>query len=164
MSDKKPNQQYSSCVVCNGKHAIWSCLVESSKRKLQLREQSLLPSRSCVFPVCNQAIRFENAQNLESATSLIATALTMRSFTEPKEYTPQKAQQSHQLKEKFLRIPLVSKWKNLKILAPFPFFVLKVFFKSLNWNCPATHPALKLLFFWYCLHSLIDFRSTCWKT
>ena len=106
--------------------------VASSKRKLLLKEQSLVPSRICVFPVCNQTILFENAQNLESATSLIATALTMHSFTEPKEYTPQKTQQSHQLKEKPLRIPLIWKWKNLKILVPPPYSVLKVCFKLLN--------------------------------
>ena len=56
--------------------------VASTKRNLLLKEQSLLPSRNCFPPVCNRTILFEDAQNLESATSLIATALTMRSFTE----------------------------------------------------------------------------------
>ena len=81
--------------------------VASTKRKILIKEQSLLPSRSCFFPVCNQTKLFENAQNLESATILIATALTMRCFTELKEFTPEKTQQSHQLEEKPLRIPLV---------------------------------------------------------
>ena len=52
------------------------CHVASTNRNLLLKEQSLLPSRNCVPPVCNRTILFEDAQNLESATSLIATAIT----------------------------------------------------------------------------------------
>ena len=121
--------------------------VASTKRKLLLKEQKLPPSRSCVFPFCDQTHFFQNAQNLESATSLIAAALPMRSLTETKEDTPQKTQQSHQLRNKPLGIPLVWKSQKVKVLAPHPFFVLMVCFKSLNWNYPATHPALILLFF-----------------
>ena len=68
--------------------------VLSRRRNFQLKEQSLLLSRSCVFPVCNRTILFENSQNLESAISLIATAITMR-----------------QQKENSIRISLVWKLK-----------------------------------------------------
>ena len=27
VSDKKPHQQYPPCVICNGKHGIWSCSI-----------------------------------------------------------------------------------------------------------------------------------------
>ena len=87
-SDKKPYQQYPPCVVCNGKQAICYCTVY--KEETPTQRANLLPSRSCVFPVCNRTRFFDYAQNLESATNLIATALTMRSFTEPKEHTPQR--------------------------------------------------------------------------
>ena len=35
VSDKKPNQQYAPCVVCNSKHAIWSCSVYNEKTPTQ---------------------------------------------------------------------------------------------------------------------------------
>ena len=88
LSDKKPYQQYPPCVVCNGKQAI--CYRTVYKEETPTQRANLLPSRSCVFPVCNRTRFFDNAQNLESASNLIATALTMCSFTEPKEHTPQR--------------------------------------------------------------------------
>ena len=133
-----PNQKYLTKSPINRIHPVLFAManmpigpVASTKRKLLLKEQKLLPSRSCVFSFCDQTHFFENSQNLVSATSLIAAALPMRSLTETKEDTPQKTQQSHQLRNKPLGIPLVWKWKKVKVLAPPPFFVLMVCFKSL---------------------------------
>ena len=71
MSDKKPNQQYLPCAVCNGKHAIWSCSVYEEKTPTQrakfAAEQKLCfsclqsdhtfwkcpKSRKCNKPDCN---------------------------------------------------------------------------------------------------------------
>ena len=98
-SDKKPSQEYPPCVVRNGKHGSCSCSVFKEKNTTPganiAGEQKLC--FSCL-QLGNRVKLFENAQNLESAISPIATALPF--LAEPKDDTPQKTRESPQQEKK----------------------------------------------------------------
>ena len=77
---KKTSQQYPPCVV-------WSCSVFKEKTPTQ-RAKFAAEQKLC-FSGLQLDQTFRQGRNLENPISLIATALTITSFTERKEFTPQ---------------------------------------------------------------------------